>query len=313
MNIPMTNRYRGDDDIDRAPSDRRRVDAAAIRQRCGLPHLQELHLDVGSRSMRCLTTGSGRPLLLCHGFLSSAEEFGGRFGALAAHRRLIIPDLPGSGESAPLRGKHTVDALAASLELLLDALDVDEFDVAGLCLGASVAAALVERCSGRVGRLVLHTPLIEPTLMRRRYRLQVRVLTLTPLWQCVVALSRNRTVSDLYKRYIVAEGDVDADTAAVNFANQRRANSGAAREWLRDTIRSHDLNALLRTRVPTLAILAGHDQVIDVERLQRIIAPHSQISVFIDSGQGHGWNHAAVERQTGVMLDFFGAGDEVAA
>jgi len=139
--------------------------------------------------MRCLSIGEGRPLILCHGFLSSAEEFGGRFRALAEQRRLIIPDLPGNGESAPLARPHTVDAMAMALESLLSALGIDEFDVAGLCLGASVACALAARCGDRVDRLVLHTPLLAPALVCRFYREQVRVLTLPPLWQAIANMT----------------------------------------------------------------------------------------------------------------------------
>lgn len=267
--------------------------------------VQEHRVMVGARSIRCLTIGEGKPLLLCHGFLSSAEEFGGRFSALAAHRRLIIPDLPGSGESAPLAGRHTADALAASLEAVLEQLGVDEFDLAGLCLGACVASALARRCDTRVGRLVLHTPLIDPSLIRRRYRAQVRVLTSPPLWQGVVALSRSRTVSDLYKRFVIEEGDVDTATSEVNFANQRRADSGAAREWLRDGMRSRDLAFLRGRSDPTLVIVAAHDQVVDVVGLRRLLEHCPNASLFVDQEQGHGWNQAAVERQLGVMLEFF--------
>jgi pimeloyl-ACP methyl ester carboxylesterase len=250
-------------------------------------------------------SGEGRPLLLCHGFLSSAEEFGGRFSALAAHRTLIIPDLPGSGLSPPLRGRHTAETLAASLEALLTELGVTEFDLAGLCLGACVASALARRCGARVGRLVLHTPLIDPSLIGRRYRAQVRVLTIPPLWQGVVALSRSRIVSDLYKRFIIAEGDVDRATSEVNFVNQRRADAGAARQWLRDGMRSRDLAFLRGRREPTLVIVAARDQVIDVARLRRLVAECPNASLFVDHEQGHGWNHAAVQRQLAVMLDFF--------
>ncbi|MBV8527840.1 MAG: alpha/beta fold hydrolase [Candidatus Dormibacteraeota bacterium] len=252
-----------------------------------------------------MSIGEGKPLLLCHGFLSSAEEFGGRFSELAAHRRLIIPDLPGSGESPPLPGRHTADALAASLEAVLTQLDVTEFDLAGLCLGACVASALARRCGARVGRLVLHTPLIDPSLIRRRYRTQVRVLTVRPLWHGVVALSRSRTVSDLYKRFVIEEGDVDHETSEVNFANQRRADSAAAREWLRDGMKSRDL-AFLRSRsAPTLVIVAARDQVIDVDGLRRLLAGCPNASLFVDEEQGHGWNQAAVRRQLDIMLDFF--------
>ena len=266
--------------------------------------MTEMQVDCGGQPMRCLTTGEGRPLLLCHGFLSSAEEFGGRFCELAAERRLIIPDLPGSGRSPRLPRRHTVDALAQSLEQLLATLEIDEFDLAGLCLGASVASALAARCGSRVGRLMLHTPLVDPTLIRQRYRQQIRVLTLPPLWQGVVALSRNRTVSDLYKRFVIAEGDVDTETADINFDNQRCADSAAAREWLRDGMRHGDLDLLLTRSRPTLVIFAGRDQVLDVVRLQELLGTCSNVRVFIDSEQGHGWNHAAVRRQLAIMSDF---------
>jgi pimeloyl-ACP methyl ester carboxylesterase len=282
-------------------------DYSYVSDEPSMPELRELRLDVAERPMRCLIAGEGKPLLLCHGFLSSAEEFGGRFSALAAHRQLIIPDLPGSGESAPLRARHTIDALAAALDQLLCCLGVDEFDLAGLCLGASVAAALAARCGARVGHLVLHTPLIDPTLIRRLYREQVRILTFSPLWRGVVALSRSRTVSDLYKQFVIREGDVDAATAEINFLNQRRADTSAAREWLRDGMRRADLETLLERGLPTLVIVARKDQIIDVDALQRLVAMCPHVSLFVDGDQGHGWNQAAVQRQLSVMMEFFAA------
>jgi len=152
---------------------------------------------------------------------------------------------------------------------------------------------------------VLHTPLIAPNLVRRYYRDQVRVLTFPPLWRGVVALSRNRTVSNLYKRFIIAEGDVDARTAQANFANQLRADPAAAREWLQDGVRHGDLGALLERTGRTLVIVAAHDNVVHVDELQQLIAQRPNISLFVDAEQGHGWNHAAVQRQLALMLDFF--------
>ncbi len=268
----------------------------------------ELYIGDGGPTMRYLTCGEGRPLVLCHGFLSSAEEFGGRFRALAERRRLIIPDLPGNGASSPLTTRHTVKAMAAAVEALLQHLEIAEFDVAGLCLGASVANALVGRCSDRVGRLVLHTPLLAPALVRRFYREQVRVLTLPPLWQGVVALSRHRMISDLYKRYVIAEGDVDVETAQANFDNQGRADPAAAREWLRDGLRYEGLDTLIQRAGPTLVIVALQDHMIDVPRLRRMVVNQPNIRLFVDTEQGHGWNSAAVYRQLEVMRQFF-AGD----
>lgn len=264
----------------------------------------EVHVDATGRRMRCLTVGSGRPLLLCHGFLSSAEEFGGRFRDLAEHRQLIIPDLPGNGSSPPLTGRHTVERMAEAVEALLDSMGIEEFDVAGLCLGASIACALARRGGDRVDRLVVHTPLVAPSLVRRFYREQVRCLTVEPIWSGVVALSRNRRVSDLYKRFVIVEGDVDVATQQVNFDNQRRVDPSAAREWLRDGLRHDDLGSLLARTRPTLMIVAAHDHMIDVGRLQSLVADHPHIELYVDGEQGHGWNRDAVQRQLGVMRGF---------
>src|ERR1700731_3548051 len=103
--------------------------------------MDERFTKIRGQPLRYLVCGRGKPLVLCHGFLSSAEEFGGRFSELGAYRTLIIPDLPGNGASPPLRGRHSSGAMADLLFDLLTQLEIDRFDVGGLCLGATVACA----------------------------------------------------------------------------------------------------------------------------------------------------------------------------
>jgi pimeloyl-ACP methyl ester carboxylesterase len=267
--------------------------------------MDERFTEIRGQRLRYLVCGQGKPLVLCHGFLSSAEEFGGRFGELGEHRTLIIPDLPGNGESPPLRGRHTSAAMADLVFDLLTQLEIDRFDVGGLCLGATVACALAKRAGERAERLVLHTPLLSPDLMRKRYREQVRLLSRRPMWDAVVWLSRQRTISDLYKRFVIVEGDVDNRTADVNYENQRRADPRAAREWLNDCLRRDDVDVVAARADATLIIVARHDRLVDVERLKGLIARLPDLHVFTDSDQGHGWNEAAVHRQLEVLRNFF--------
>jgi pimeloyl-ACP methyl ester carboxylesterase len=268
--------------------------------------MEERFTTIRGQTLRYLVGGHGKPLVLCHGFLSSAEEFGGRFSELGAYRTLIIPDLPGNGASPPLRGRHSSGAMADLVYDLLTELDIDTFDVGGLCLGATVACALAKRAGGRAERLVLHTPLLSPDLMRRRYRDQVRLLSRRPMWDGVVWLSRQRWISDLYKRFVIVEGDVDDRTADINYENQRRADPRAAREWLNDCLRRDDVDVVAARADRTLIIVARHDRLVDVERLKGLIATLPDLNVFTDSDQGHGWNEAAVHRQLEVLKAFFG-------
>jgi pimeloyl-ACP methyl ester carboxylesterase len=104
--------------------------------------LEERFTKHEGRQLRYLTGGSGPPLLLCHGFIGSAENFADWFDVLLSRRTIIAPDLPGFGRSAPMAGGHTVPALArAALSAVNDA-GADHFDVAGLCLGSPIALAV---------------------------------------------------------------------------------------------------------------------------------------------------------------------------
>jgi pimeloyl-ACP methyl ester carboxylesterase len=265
------------------------------------PPMEERFVDLGGRRLRFLIGGTGKPLVLCHGFISSGEEFGGRFAALASQHTLIAPDLPGNGQSAPLPSRHTAEAMAGSVWELLDHLDIRSFDLAGLCLGASVACAMAADDEGAVDHLILHTPLLGEGLIRAQYRWQVRILTVRPLWAQVAWLSRRRTVSDLYKRIAIEGKVVDPYTANVNYLNQRRANPRAAREWLADALGRQDLD-LVRTRAkPTMIIVPEHDRLVNVERLRAMVAPLENVELVVDKQGGHGWSPDAVVRHLALM------------
>jgi len=68
---------------------------------------------------------------------------------------MIIPDLPGFGETAPLDGPHSIAALAEFLDQFTTAIGLELYDLGGLCLGATVALELARRDPGRVRQLVL--------------------------------------------------------------------------------------------------------------------------------------------------------------
>ena len=263
--------------------------------------VEERFAEIGGTRLRYLIGGEGKPLVLCHGFLSSGEEFGGRFAALAGQRTLIAPDLPGNGKSAPLLRRHTAEAMAESVRGLLQHLGIRRYDLAGLCLGASVACALAEVDADAVDHLILHTPLLGSRLIRTQYRWQVRVLTSRPLWHGVVWLSRRRLVSDLYKRILIEGDDIDPQTAEANFLNQLHADPKAAKEWLSDALRRHDLELVQSRMRPTLIIVPEHDRLVNVERLRGLAKELASVDLVVDDVGGHGWSPDAVARHLRVM------------
>src|SRR5438445_8731872 len=93
--------------------------------------LQERFTYHEGRPLRYLTGGSGPPMLLCHGFIGSAENFDDWFAALLPRRTVVAPDLPDLGRSAPVNGEHVATSMArAALSAVADA-GADSYDVAG--------------------------------------------------------------------------------------------------------------------------------------------------------------------------------------
>ena len=118
-----------------------------------LPGLEERVYEFRGARVRAFVGGEGAPLLLVHGFGGAAWNF----TELQQHlpgRRLIVPDLPGHGGSAPLPAARSLRGFADVLVPLLDR----PTDVLGHSLGGVVALRLAERHPTLVRRLVLAAP-----------------------------------------------------------------------------------------------------------------------------------------------------------
>jgi pimeloyl-ACP methyl ester carboxylesterase len=256
--------------------------------------------------LRYLIGGEGPPLLACHGFIGSAENFSDWFAALLPRRTVIAPDLPGFGESSPLRIKHTAMALGRAAVAALDdaGLGASHFDVAGLCLGSSVALAVQRLRPGRAARVVLHTPLLAPALVRRRFHAQVAVMMSNAVYPGIVWLARQRRVSDLYKRLMVEGSGVDATAALVNFENQLRADTSASRQWLRDGLRRNDLAQVRHSTAPTLVMVAVDDRIVDVPRSRTALAGAAAVQLAVLEEGGHAWTTAMIGVQQSLLAAF---------
>jgi pimeloyl-ACP methyl ester carboxylesterase len=256
------------------------------------------------RRLRYLIGGDGPPLLLCHGWLGSAENFQTWFEDVGRRRTLIIPDLPGSGESPALPGRHTVAALARSLEPLVEALGLERFDLGGLCLGAGVAFEYLARWPQRVDHLILHTPLVDPSVVRTRFHVQAAVMTSGPVFPAISWLSHRRVVSDLYKRLMVEGADVDSGQAEMNFRNQQRASHRAQKEWVRSGLRRHDAAILAGHRGESLVIVAGDDRLLRRTALQHLVEGMPRVHYACIDDAGHGWNEDFIRGQLEAIASF---------
>jgi 4,5:9,10-diseco-3-hydroxy-5,9,17-trioxoandrosta-1(10),2-diene-4-oate hydrolase len=103
-------------------------------------------------------TGSGPPVLLVHG---SGPANYGHFAwrtvapALAEHLTVIVVDVPGYGDSAPLTVADTPVNAARHLLKVMRQLGHERFAVAGHSRGGRIACELAAEAGGAVTRLVI--------------------------------------------------------------------------------------------------------------------------------------------------------------
>jgi pimeloyl-ACP methyl ester carboxylesterase len=100
--------------------------------------------------------GSGRAVLMLHGFPLNSFQWRGAIERLAPYARCIAPDFLGMGESRAAQGKEVgPDAQVNMLVSLLDVLGIPSADVIANDSGCAVAQLLMVRHPTRVRSMLL--------------------------------------------------------------------------------------------------------------------------------------------------------------
>ena len=100
--------------------------------------------------------GTGPTIVLLHGFASNKEVWLPVAKLLTLHFHLIIPDLPGWGESSRnAQASYDIDAQAARLDAFVQALHLRRFVLVGHSMGGGIAAVYAAAHPEHVGELAL--------------------------------------------------------------------------------------------------------------------------------------------------------------
>jgi pimeloyl-ACP methyl ester carboxylesterase len=111
-------------------------------------------LSVQGIELEVLRRGSGRPLLVLHGF-HAIDPRAPFVDLLAAHAEVIAPSHPGFGHSPRPDDFDTVYDLVHLYLDVLDGLREEKVTLVGLSFGGWLAAEIAATCAHRLDRLVL--------------------------------------------------------------------------------------------------------------------------------------------------------------
>jgi len=117
---------------------------------------------VGHRDIFVTEAGTGAPVVLLHGGgagATGASNYARNIDALAEHFRVIVPDLPGYGQSSKqLDHSDPFGDLAFAMRGLLDELGIDKAHFIGNSYGGAAALRLAMDRPDKVDRLILMGP-----------------------------------------------------------------------------------------------------------------------------------------------------------
>ncbi|MCA0421863.1 MAG: alpha/beta hydrolase [Proteobacteria bacterium] len=237
--------------------------------------------------------GIGPPVVLVHGGSGSWTHWIRNIPALGESHQILLPDMPGFGESEGLPLSDSLDPLAgALLDGLRTLIGERSFHLVGFSFGGLVAARMALLARPHVHRLVLvgASGFGLPTSLR------------LPLksWRGL-APSEQLAIHAHNLHVLMLAGGVDDDAIQLQAANAQRARLNS-RPWSNRPILRHTLGEL---SLPLGAIWGGCDAILQDDLDRRIAVLRKcdpACPVEIIEGAGHWVAYEAPDRFAAALL-----------
>ena len=253
--------------------------------------LEHVTVEAAGVELSTFAFGQGPPVLLLHGLAATKLSYLPLLPALAEQYRVIVPDLPGHGESGKPRVRYTPAYFARVIEALMDQMGLDDAAVIGNSMGGRVALEVVASFQDRVNSLIL----LDPAAAGLPFPLYARLLGLLPTSVGVVPVPWRKRLVVAAIRQMFADPDRLPRAGYLAAADEfiRIYRKGRARVALLSAMRgliADDPEAFwLRAsqiQVPTLIVWGRHDRLVPLglgHRLANAI-PNAEMVVLPDVG-----------------------------
>lgn len=210
------------------------------------------------------------PIVHVHGFGISGRYLLPTAEILSRRWTTLIPDMPGYGRSPKPPRALGIPALAGTLIGVLDALEIEKAVLLGNSMGSPVSLEVAHEVPDRVAGVVLVSP--------------AGGVHNQPLSRAIRQLARD-TVREKPAMARIAVPDY------VNFGPVATFRSFA------ELVEFPSLERMLRTPVPTLAVIGTRDPLMPhprrIRELARLSPPHVTLAVIEGAAHAMNFSHAA--------------------
>jgi pimeloyl-ACP methyl ester carboxylesterase/putative sterol carrier protein len=254
--------------------------------------LEHVTLSAGGHTLSTFVVGEGPTVVLLHGLAATKLSYLPLLPALARRYRVVVPDLPGHGESTKPRASYTPAYFAGVVLSLLDELGVGRAALVGNSMGGRIAMEVAAGAPERVSSMAL----LDPAAAGLPFPLYARLLGMLPTGVGAVPVPLRKRIVVFGIRQLFADPSRLPRAAYLAGADEfiRVYRHGRARVALLSAMRGlmadgadHFWDRMAAVDVPTLILWGSDDRLVPLRIGRRLAAtlPRSQLIVL--PGVGH--------------------------
>jgi len=256
-------------------------------------------VQVNDIQMAYTEEGSGRPVVLIHGYPFNRTLWNEQVAALSGSYRVIAPDLRGFGESDSSDGSSTMNRMAQDVAALLDHLGVPRATFGALSMGGYVTLAFYKQFASRVRALILaDTRAQADTEEAKQNRAQ----------QAEKALAEGMAgIADAMLPKLLTPETVSKRPEIVKRVRDMMLKTkpeGAAAALRGMAERDDQMSLLSKITVPTLIVVGAEDAITPVADSEKMNERVAGSRLVVLENAGHVSNLERTEKFNEALLDF---------
>jgi pimeloyl-ACP methyl ester carboxylesterase/putative sterol carrier protein len=271
--------------------------------------LEHITVNAGGVELSTFAFGHGPPVVLLHGLAATKLSYLPLLPTLAERYRVIVPDLPGHGESSKPRGRYTPPYFARVVRALFDEMGLQETAVIGNSMGGRIALEVVAAYPHRVNSLIL----LDPAAAGLPFPLYARLLGLLPTGVGAIPVPWRKRIVVTAIRQMFADPERLPRAGYLAAADEfiRIYRKGRARMALLSAMRgliADEPQAFWdrakRISVPTLILWGREDRLVPVGLGHRLANTIKDSRLEVLSGVGHVPQFEQPEETQRLVLGF---------
>ena len=245
--------------------------------------------------------GSGPAVVLIHGHPFDHTMWDPQVEALSAYYEVIVPDLRGYGESTlPVSAATRFEDYATDVLLLLDALKIKSFHLAGLSMGGQIIMEMYRQAPERLRSLIFADTFAGPDTPEAK---TARDVAATQMEQEGMNAYASESIHKMIRsEHVTAQPLVAAHVLKMMLSTNPVAAATAMRA--RGERSNYLTDVLPHINIPTLIIVGRQDEFTPVAKAEELHRNLQSSKLVIIEDAGHMPNLEQPAEFNKTLLDF---------